>query len=255
MNVNRLRAKLQRKEVITGSILRLPSPQLVEICGLVGFDFVYLDAEHSPINEHDCEEMVRAAEVRDIVPIARVPHNSPETILRFMDIGAGGVIVPFVNHAQEAVLAVKSVKYHPEGSRGLAATRSSDYGLGDSLKEYVHHANEETLVFGIIETQEGANNLEEIIAVDGIDGVIMGKYDLSQSLGVPGEGNHPLVEELMARSIGIARKIGKPIGTSVESGEDARECIERGMQILVVSAYGLFAGAAQDFIKAVRSER
>lgn len=253
MNKNKLKAKLEQKKIVTGCVIQLPSPPIVEMCGLVGFDFVYIDTEHSPMNERDCEEMVRAAEVREIVPLVRIPHNNPEEILRFLDSGAKGIIVPGMNNPQEAELAVRAAKYYPRGNRGLAVTRSSDYGLLKPLSKYVHYANDETLVFGIIESQDAVKNVEGILKVDGLDGIFIGTYDLSQSLGFPAEANHPLVKKSIDEILKAAKKRGKYIGASVRSGESPEGYIERGIQILFVHAYALFAGAASDFIKAVHS--
>ena len=254
MNTNKLKEKLGHRKVVIGCILQIPSPHIVEICGLVGFDFVFIDAEHSPINECDCEEMVRAAEVRDIVPFVRISNNSPEVILRVLDIGVKGIIVPGMNNSQEAELAVRSAKYYPRGNRGLAATRSSDYGLLKPLSEYVREANQDTMVFGIIESKEALKNIEEIIMVDGVDGIFIGTNDLSQSIGFPGEVNHPIVKEFVNETLRIAKKNGKPVGVVIRPGEKPEIYIESGIQILLVNAYGLLAGAAKEFIKAVHFE-
>jgi 4-hydroxy-2-oxoheptanedioate aldolase len=251
VNTNKLKQKLGHKKVVTGCILQLPSPHLVEICGLVGFDFVFIDTEHSAIDERDCEEMVRAAEVRDIVPFVRISNNSPEVVLRFLDIGVKGIILAGMNNSQEAELAVRSAKYYPRGTRGLAATRSSDYGLLKPLSEYVRQANQETMVFGIIESKEAVKNIEEIITVDGIDGIFIGTNDLSQSIGFPGEVNHPIVKEFVNEILKIALRNGKPVGVVIRPGEKPDIYIERGIQILLVNAYGLLVGAAKEFIKAV----
>jgi len=121
MHKNPLKEKLRNKQPLAGCIIQGALPAMVEICGLVGMDFVFIDAEHSPFSERDCEEMIRAAEIRNIVPIVRPPDCEPSTVLRFMDIGAMGVILPSVNSKEEAEKGVQAVKYYPRGIRGLAA--------------------------------------------------------------------------------------------------------------------------------------
>jgi 4-hydroxy-2-oxoheptanedioate aldolase len=251
---NKLKRKLKSGRIVTGCVIQMPSPQLVEICGLGGFDFVFIDIEHSPINHIECEEMIRAAEVREIDPIVRISRNNPEEILRFLDIGAKGIVVPNMKDAEGAKLAVKSAKYYPRGNRGLAATRSSNYGLLEPLSDYVCRANEETLVFGLIESEEGIKIIDEIISVEGIDGIFLGTNDLAQSLGVPGKASHPAVQQVVDYALKVVQKSGKPVGFPLRTGEKPGFYIDRGIQILIVNAYGLLAQAAREFNRMVPRE-
>jgi 4-hydroxy-2-oxoheptanedioate aldolase len=251
MYKNLLKQKLQQALPVSGCMIQGYLPSLVEICGLAGFDFVFLDAEHSAISPKECEEMVRAAEVRKTVPLVRVPNAEPDTILRFMDVGAMGIILPGVSTRQEAEQAVRAVKYYPQGMRGLNAVRASDFGMAKPLSEYVKEANRETVILTIIENSTAIDNLAEIMAVDGIDGAILGTGDLSQSLGVPGQGKHPKVLAATNQFVEAGLGTGKPIGTVVRFGENAQDYLNQGLTIMITSANSLFGNAARSFVSEV----
>lgn len=252
MYKNLLKEKMGRGEPVAGCMIQGFLPAFVEICGLAGFDFIFIDAEHGALSPKDCEEMVRAAEVRNTVPLIRVPNADPDTILSFMDIGAMGIILPGVSTKEEAEKAVRAVKYYPQGNRGLNAVRASDYGMTKPLAEYVVDANQETIVLAIIENTTAIKNLAEILSVDGLDGVILGTSDLSQSLGVPGQGKHPKVQEAYQLFVAEGIKAGKPIGTVVRPGEMVKGYLDAGLSILITSAYSLFANEAKRFVEEVK---
>ena len=248
MYKNPLKEKLQRGVPVSGCMIQACMPSIVEICGLAGFDFVFLDAEHGTIAPKDCEELVRAAEVRRTVPLIRVPNSESDTILHFLDVGGMGIILPGVSTKEEVQRAVRAVKYYPQGMRGLNAVRASYFGMTKPLSEYVVEANQETVVLAIIENSIAISNLAEILGVDGIDGAILGTGDLSQSLGVPGQGKHPKVQEAFRRFVEEGRKTGKPIGTVVRPGESVKEYLDLGLTILITSANSLFGNAAKSFV-------
>lgn len=252
MYKNSLKQKLQLGIPVSGCMIQGYLPSLVEICGLAGFDFIFLDAEHSAISAFDCEDLVRAAEIRHTVPLVRVPNAQPDTILRFMDAGAMGIILPGVSTQAEAEQAVRAAKYYPQGTRGLNAVRASDFGMLKPLSEYVVEANKETVILTIIENMVAIDNLVDILAVDGIDGAILGTGDLSQSLGVPGQGEHPKVLAATRRFVEAGLKIGKPIGTVVRPGESVQAYLDMGLTIMIASANSLFGNVAKQFVSAVR---
>lgn len=249
---NQLKQKLMQRIPVSGCMIQSCMSSLVEICGLAGFDFVFLDAEHGAISPRDCEELVRAAEVRQTAALVRVPNAAQDTILRYMDIGATGVILPGVSTRVEAEQAVRAVKYYPEGMRGLNAVRASDFGMTQPLYEYVQAANQATVILAIIENTTAIDNLADILAVDGIDGAILGTGDLSQSLGVPGQGKHPKVQEATRRFVATGLAAGKPIGTVVRPGETVQEYRDMGLTILITSANALFGSAAKRFVGEVQ---
>ena len=175
MRINTTKAKLKAGEPVFGCFVRYPDATLIDVLGYQGWDFLVFDAEHGTIEPRDCEHMVRAAELHGVTPIVRVTTNAPPVILRFMDTGAHGLHVPWVNSLDETTAAVRSVKYHPLGTRGLAGLRAADYGQLGSFQEYTQRANAETLVVIHIETAEAIAQLPRMVAVDEVDVFFMAR--------------------------------------------------------------------------------
>jgi 4-hydroxy-2-oxoheptanedioate aldolase len=147
MRENALKQKLENGKAVFGVMITFPSAPVVEMLGYLGFDWVLLDNEHGSITVDNVEDLVRAADLTGIAPIVRPVANRPEIIAPFLDRGAWGVQVPHVNTAQEASATVDSVKYYPEGHRGIfSRSRSADYGFSGSTSDYVKIANRNTLV-------------------------------------------------------------------------------------------------------------
>ena len=193
---NRLKEKLKAGEPAFGVSVMFPSPQIVEMVGKLGFDWVMIDCEHGSVSPESIETMAMAAELTGITPIARPWTNSAEAILRVMDRGAMGVQVPHVNTADDAKRAVEAVKYYPLGERGLAAgSRPANYGFGLPMSEYVVQANADTLVCVQLEEQEALRNIDEILKVEGVDVFFVGPSDLSQSMGYPGKSSEPVLQQ------------------------------------------------------------
>lgn len=253
MYVNALKEKIKKGGSVTGCMISAALPALVEISALAGFDFVFIDAEQGPLSEKDCEILVLAAEARGIVPLVRVPQNSPEIVLRYMDVGAMGVIMPGVRNREEAERVVRAVKYYPRGERGLTSARAADYGMGRPMTEYVAEANRETMVFAIIESREAIENIQEILSVADLDGVIMGAGDLSQDMGYPGQTGHPEVEAAFQKALDLGIGSGKAFGSVLRAGETPEKYLSRGVQILLTSAFSLLAKGAKEFVGKVKS--
>ena len=252
MRTNRTKAKLKAGEAVFGAFMRFTEPTLIDFLGYQPWDFMVFDGEHGTLEPRDCENLVRAAELHDITPLVRVTTNLPPIILRFMDTGAQGLQIPWVNTATEADLAVRAVKYHPRGVRGLAGVRAADFLQRSSLGEYVEQANRETLVIIQVETAEAVENLHEIVAVDGVDVIFIGPSDLSHSLGLPGEMTHPRVQEAFQQIIDIVNASDVALGTLVRDVESAREWLAKGAQYLAISPEPLLVRATRDFLEAVR---
>lgn len=252
MYVNKLKEKIKSGGYAVGSIIQGALPALAEISGLAGFDFVFIDAEHGPLSVRECEELVRAAETAGTVPLIRTRQLNEELILRYMDIGAMGIIVPGVKSREEAEEAVRCVKYYPYGHRGLSATRSADFGLGMPMKDYVAMANEQTIVACVIESAEAVDHIGEILSVEGMDFAIIGTSDLSHDLGHPGEGKHPDVVAYFEKAVRDGSGTGKPVCGVVRGGETAQTYFKQGCRMAVKGAYGLFGGACKNFVKEAR---
>lgn len=224
---NRLIDRWQSGQGAIGVTLPFPSPELAEICGLVGFDFVLIDREHGTISPTDCSSLVRACEVSGTTPLVRVSHNHPTEILHALDVGAAGVMVPGIETAEEARRAVRSAHYAPQGDRGLAATRAARWGLSTPLTEYVRRANESVVVVLLVESLQGMQNLGEMVAVDGVDAIFLGPSDLSQSMGYAGDVNHPAVVRELETALATISAAGKVAGINAPSGDKARQWQEQ----------------------------
>ncbi|MDI7258631.1 MAG: aldolase/citrate lyase family protein [Thermodesulfobacteriota bacterium] len=249
-----LRNRLKEGKAIIGCTMQLNAPELVEICGLVGFDFVFVDAEHGPLSEREVQYLVTAADAAGISSLVRVPSNDPRVILRFMDVGASGVVVPDIESRDEVLRVVRAVKYVPDGSRGLSSTRSAWYGQKMSLGDYTKFSNDKSIVICQVESKEGVEHVEEIVSVDLLDGIIIGTTDLSNSLGVAGQRNSPILNEAVKHVIEKARAAGKPYGAVVRPGESPKQYVNEGYQILLGSGNGFFISSAKQFVKEFRSK-
>ena len=172
---------------------------------------------------------------RGRTPIVRVTTNDPPTILRFLDTGAHGVHVPWVNSVAEVERAVQSVKYTPRGIRGLAGSRASEWGINEPIGEYVKRANRETLVVIHIETQDAVDAVDEYIAIDGVDVLFLGPTDLSQSLGHPGDLKHADVVRAMERVADAVVGSGKTLGIYAGTVDMTREWLDRGARYFTTS--------------------
>ena len=160
MRTNTTKAKLAAGQVVFGAIISRPAPDQVELFGAIGYDFVMIDCEHGPMSLDDVEHMVRAAEVFGITPITRIPNHEDSTILRFLDRGVQGIIVPHVNTRAAAEAVARAARYWPDGHRGMAGGRPHDYGVGVSRDESTRWINAELLVIPMIEETEAVDNLD-----------------------------------------------------------------------------------------------
>lgn len=194
MKENRTKKLLREGKTALGTFCYIPSPWVVEIAGLAGFDFVIIDLEHAGKDIQMVESMVLAAEVCSMTAIIRVPSADEKQILQVLETGAQGIMVPLVDSAETAARAVAASKYPPEGSRGVCrSARAAQFGMSiPNFAEFAQMTNDEMLVIALIEEKNGVRNIEEILTT-GIDGVLLGPADLSASLGVMGDLEHPSV--------------------------------------------------------------
>ncbi len=248
MRTNMVRKKLKSGQVVVGCFVGFPSAEVVEICGYSGYDFVMIDAEHGPITPHDAYHMVLAAEVSGTSPLIRVPQNEPSVVLRYMDTGAAGIMVPQINSADEARAVVEAVKYHPMGHRGLAQTRAASFGIGATLREYTEVANEETLVIVQFENIAGLDHVPEIIEVPGVDVLLIGPSDLAQSMGYPGQLGHPEVLAVIERVCDMCSGSDVALGTIAADAVATNKLIDQGFRMIAPGANGLIAQWSKDYL-------
>ena len=253
MRKNKTKELLKAGKPVFGCFVRYPNASIIEVLGYHAWDFIVFDAEHGTIQPADCENMVRAAELQDVTPIVRVTTNQAPIILRYMDTGAQGLHVPWVNSAAEAEIVVQSVKYHPQGVRGLAGVRAADYAQRGTFGEYIKFSNQESLVVIHIETAEAVEHLPEIVQVDGLDVIFIGPTDLSHSYGVPGEPQHPTVQAAIDRIVDIVTKSGLALGIMVGNAQAAQQWRERGARYIAIGFESLLSSAVKTYLEKVRS--
>ena len=198
LKLNRLKQKLGEGATVHGLLNSMPSALMVEMIAYAGYDFVILDMEHVCVNPETLEHMLRAAECAGLPALVRVPAGSVDAITRVLDAGAQGVVLPHIRTADDARSAVLASRYHPLGQRGISGGRTTGFGT-IALADYFGQANREIMVVAMIEDAEGVDNIDAILSVPGIDMVLEGAIDLSQSLGWPGQAQHPLVQESIGR--------------------------------------------------------
>ena len=233
---NRIRHDLRRGNLVIGPNLQIPSPDLIEIIGLAGFEFVMLDGEHGAAFTA-LPALLTACDAAGITSIVRAPSHERSVLLPPLELGAGGVQVPFVNTATQAHALVRELKYPPLGERGVSTvTRAARFGFVDR-RAYLRDANRETLLIVQIESREAAENAEAIAAVPGVDMVFIGPADLAQSFGHPAETITPptirVIEDIIRRVSPI-----KPVGVSAFSGRDVRRWRRAGASWFLTSSAG-----------------
>ncbi len=253
MRTNTTKIKLAEGNVVYGAIISRFAPDIVEIFGAIGYDFVMIDCEHGPMDLDQVEHMVRAAEVFGITPIARIPDHADSTILRFLDRGVQGIIVPHVNTREEAESIARAARYYPEGHRGVGGGRAHDYGVGVSRDESTSWVNSQILVIPMVEETEAVENLDAILGVPGVDVLHVAAGDLGQSMGNPGATE---VRRLMSQVVPKIKASGKHVGVGGNSPADAAgvaEFIKLGANFVTVSAQGLLRLAGEDFRQRVEA--
>jgi 4-hydroxy-2-oxoheptanedioate aldolase len=251
-----VKKKLLKGGFCLGIFSNIPSPSISEIAGYAGFDFIIIDMEHGIMDFESVENMVRAADAVGISSIIRVPEARESYILRAVETGAQGVQVPHVEDRQTAELVVDSVKYAPLGNRGVSPyTRAANYS-SLSPTEHFKKSNEETLVVLQIEGREGVENIESIVTVEGVDVLFAGPYDLSQSFGVTGDLDNPLVRRSMDKLIETCKIYGKWPGTFAPNIERARSWISAGMKYLAYSVdTGILYESLRHIVESVKSKK
>jgi 2-keto-3-deoxy-L-rhamnonate aldolase RhmA len=203
--MNQLYTKIHAGKLTIGSWITLAHPSIAEIMANAGFDWLAIDLEHSVITIREAEELIRVIDLAGVVPLVRLTSNNRDQIKRVMDAGSHGVIVPMVNSAEDAERAVQAVKYPARGKRGFGLARAQGYGT--KFNEYLEWQEKYSIVIVQIEHIDAVNNLESILLVDGVDGYIIGPYDLSGSMGIPGQFQHPDLLEAMEKIKNIASEI------------------------------------------------
>ena len=230
-----LHTKLKRGTPVIGSWLSLGSSTAAEIMAKVGYDFLVVDLEHSPTSVETAAEMIRVIDLAGCSPLVRLPEFSPSIIKQVLDAGAHGIIIPNVDSADLAQAAVRATRYPPEGTRGVGLHRAQGYG--NDFLEYFESARTNLVVVAQIESNLAVQNIEKIVAVDGIDAVMIGPYDLSADLGVPGEFDSENFIQSVQKVTQAANNAGTATGIHVVEPDPAaiESSLKAGHRFLVYS--------------------
>lgn len=245
-----LRSRLKDGELLLGTMVTLETPAVAEILAELGFDWLFIDGEHGPLETGDLLAILRAVGHR-LPCVVRVPVAAEAPIKRSLDLGAAGVIVPMVNTADQARSVVDAARYAPAGSRGVGLARAHGYGL--RFREYVSSANDEVAVIVQAEHIHAVENIEAIVAVDGIDAIQLGPYDLAASMGRMGQVEDPAVVEAIDHVIRTCRDAGIAIGWFGVSAASVQPYIERGCKLITAGVDTLLlAEAGRTMLQSLR---
>ena len=239
---NRIKRLVKQGKKVSGAWSQIASPMATEILARAGFDFLMIDLEHGPSDVMALVAQCQAMNGSGAVPFVRTPWNDFVAIKRILDAGTYGVLVPYVNTKAEAEAAVSACKYPPQGIRGVAGSPRAA-GYGQNVMNYLKYANDELFIMTAIETPEAVANLDEILAVEGLDAIFIGPMDLSTSMGYFGNPNEPKVQQVIA---GIEKKVlasGKALATISGSWQQAADLYKRGYQLVLLMADGVALGS------------
>ena len=252
---NLFRKALLERQVTIGSWIQINNPTSAEVLSQAGFEWLGIDIEHTDIDVTSLAGLLRGMHGRGAVPVARVEANETMAIRRALDMGVQGVLVPLVSTAEQAQRAVSASKYPPQGVRGFAFCRANNWGAG--FDDYARTANDEIAVVVMIETRSGVENIDAILAVEGVDGVFIGPYDLSGSYGMPGQTDHPIVVDAQRQVVDACRRSGKSAGLHiVKPTPDAiRHAVEAGFTLICLGIDAVFLDQAARAARALAMEQ
>lgn len=251
---NTIRKRLAAGQVALGAVIQTASPEVIEMLGLSGYDFAVIDTEHGTIDLATLVHMIRAADAVGISAVVRVPDHTPSFIMRVLDAGAAGVLMPHLCTRADAEALVSAVKYAPLGERGACpATRATGHFAVD-WPDFARRTNEQTLAWGLVEDMEGVENINEIAAVPGLDAVMFGNFDLAQSKGLPGQLQHPVIQELFFRVKAALQARGvELIGLTAYEPGGRPAALERGAKIVIDgSDRGLISAGFRRMVQELR---
>lgn len=230
-----LKNKLQSGQVTLGSWITLGHPAIAEIFAGAGYDWLVVDLEHSTISIEQAGELIRVIDLSGVAPLVRLTSNEPNQIKRVMDAGAHGIVVPMVNSPDDAVRAVAATRYAPQGIRGVGLARAQKYGA--DFQNYLEWQKDGPVVIVQIEHKLALDVLDAILSVKGVDGFIIGPYDLSCSMGIPGEFEHPEFLDAMDFIKNTGERLGCPGGLHVVEPDQQRlkQAIDDGYRFIAYS--------------------
>lgn len=236
---NEMKRKMESGLPVVGTFFELGDPTVVECIGLSGMDFLIIDTEHGPFEVESTMNFVRAAELRNIEPLVRIKDHSRSSVLKMLDIGAKGLIIPNIETVEQVKNLVDYGKYYPLGRRGFAPTRCGGFGFVEhaveDISEYFNLSNEETMIIPQCETKGCLDNIEQIVSIKGVDGIFVGPYDLSIALGIPAQFTNPIFIESIDRILKACKTAGKYALIFSGSVSTARKYLKDGFNGIAYS--------------------
>jgi 2-dehydro-3-deoxyglucarate aldolase/4-hydroxy-2-oxoheptanedioate aldolase len=237
MRDNKVKRTLREGDVSVGTMmLEFNTTGIGRIAAAAGAEFAVYDMEHTGWSMETIRMLMASARAADLVPLVRVPTTQYHFLARALDVGAMGLVVPLVVNEEQAQLIVQCAKYPPAGRRGVAFSLSHDDYRGGDLGQKMAHTNDNVLLIAQIETAEGVENVEKIAAVDGIDALWIGQYDLTTSLGIPGQFHHPQFQGATRRIVDACQKHGKAAVLAVMNVEELCAGPSQGFRMLIYAA-------------------
>ena len=249
------RRRIRQHEILLGPVIQTPSPQIVEIAALAGFDFVMIDTEHGEFTLESVPELIRAADARGVASVVKVRSIDESLICKALDFGANAVSIPGISTASEAELVAAAARYVPRGKRSGAPTIRAAAYSSEPWPEYLRRVNEEVSVWVKVEGEQALENIGEIIAAGDPDVISIGLFDLSQSLGVPGELNHPKVIEAVKKISNRVGTDGPAMGTFARKADQVNSCVSLGLTVFNYTLdQEMLLQAFRDAIRAVKAK-
>jgi 2-keto-3-deoxy-L-rhamnonate aldolase RhmA len=233
--MSNLKARLKSNEATIGAWITLAHPAIAEIFSQVQFDWIVVDLEHSVISLREMEELIRIISLNNITPLVRITNNDQNLIKRVMDAGAHGILVPMVKTIEDIQKAHKAMTYPISGNRGVGLARAQKYG--EAFEDYLEFSKNELILIPQIEHIDAVNNIENILKMDEVDGIILGPYDLSGSMGIPGQFTNKDLKDKISHTVKIAKSLRKPCGIHIIEPNPAeiQERMNQGMNFLAYS--------------------
>ena len=256
MIYNKILENIKSNNTAVGLNININSPHLVEFFGSMGFDWVFIDCEHGSMSDSEAENMIRAAELYDMASVVRVAANEPYLILKMLDAGAKGIVVPHIDNKDEAIKARNAAKYPPLGLRGsnYGTGRNNKYGsLINDTEEYYKFANNNTILFALIESKEAVENIDEILSVDGIDATWLGPSDMALSMGLPGKNQVQKYLDIVVKKTIEKGKISAATHSGPDQFDEYEHFHKLGSKVLSITSLSLMKEAAINWQKNIRN--
>jgi 4-hydroxy-2-oxoheptanedioate aldolase len=253
MPENLLRSRFELDRILFGAYLPFPSPDLVEVCGLLGFDWIFVDAEHGAVDLQTILALVRAAEVVGLATVVRVPSAEPTVTLRYIETGVDGLLAPHIATPAAAEVFVSGMRYPPHGVRGaFARSRAANYGLTQPADAYYADTANHAIPIAMLEDATAFEHLERLCQVDGLDVFFIGAGDLAMSMGFPGQPDQPDVTAQIALGASHLARAGKIFGLMAGSPEAVAAAARLGCRLVAVDLGGIFTAGASRYLSESR---